>query len=126
MYLWIKNLQAKTWRLGPFYMEKSYPEREGHAPSPVNFSDRLGTGYFSSPGERNLADPPFECNFTEVIPPKTLDDCRVPHPPHVFIFRANLSGPPSESFQSFSAIPPFVLPKSSDPPSNPPPPRPKR
>ena len=81
MYLWIKNLQAKTWRLGPFYMEKSYPEREGHAPSPVNFSDRLGTGYFSSPGEGNLADPPFECNFTEVIPPKTLDDCRVPpHP----------------------------------------------
>ena len=112
MYLWIKNLQAKTWRLGPFYMERSYPEREGHAPSPVNFSDRLRTGYFSSPGERNLADPPFECNFTEVIPPKTLDDCHVPPPhPHVFIFRANLSGSPAESFQSFSAIPPFVLPK---------------
>ena len=29
LYLWIKNLQAKTWKLGPYYMEKSYPEKEG-------------------------------------------------------------------------------------------------
>ena len=41
LYLWIKNLQAKTWKLGPFYMEKRYPEKEGHPPSPVNFRDRL-------------------------------------------------------------------------------------
>ena len=46
--------------------------------------------------------------------------------PHVFIFQANLSGPPSESFQSFQQspllgsqlrlIPPFVLPKIKAPP----------
>ena len=33
-------------------------------------------------------------------PLKIFDDFRDP-PPHVFIFQANLSGPPSESFQSF-------------------------
>ena len=41
LYFWIENLQAKTWKLGYFYMEKSYPEKEGHPPSPVNFRDRL-------------------------------------------------------------------------------------
>ena len=41
LYFWIENLQAKTWKLGYFYMEKSYPEKEGHPPSPVNFIDRL-------------------------------------------------------------------------------------
>ena len=52
---------------------------------------------------------------------------------HVFIFQANLSGPPSESFQSFQRspllgsqlrlIPPFVLLQSSDPPKILPPPQ---
>ena len=55
----------------------------------------------------------------------TFDDFRDPLP-HVFIFQANLSGPPSESFQSFQQspllgsqlrlIPPFVLPKIKWPP----------
>ena len=44
---------------------------------------------------------PCECYFTEEIPLITFDDFRDPPPPHVFIFQANLSGPPSESFQSF-------------------------
>ena len=44
---------------------------------------------------------PFESYFTEVIPPnQTFDDFR-DLPPHVFIIQANLSDPPSESFQSF-------------------------
>ena len=49
------------------------------------------------------ANPHFECYFTEVIPPPpiTFDDFRDPPPSHVFIFQENLSGPPSESFQSF-------------------------
>ena len=61
---------------------------------------------------------PCECYFTEVIPLITFDDFRDP-PPHVFIFQANLSGPPSESLQSFQLspllgsqlrlIPPFVF-----------------
>ena len=38
LYFWFENLQAKTWKLGLFYMEKSYPEKEG---DPVNFRDRL-------------------------------------------------------------------------------------
>ena len=54
----------------------------------------------------------------------------IPTPQHVFIFQANLSGPPSESFQSFQwspilgsqlrLIPPFVLPKIKWSPENPP------
>ena len=36
----------------------------------------------------------------------------IPPPPHVFIFQVNLSGPPSESFQSFQRFPPFFSPKS--------------
>lgn len=27
-------------------MEKSYPDKEGHPPSPFNFSDRLGIGHY--------------------------------------------------------------------------------
>ena len=42
---------------------------------------------------------------------------RSPPPPHVFIFQANLSGPPFESFQSFQRSPlrtdpPFCSPKN--------------
>lgn len=37
-------------------MEKSYPKKEGHPPNPVNFSDRLGTGYYLSPGEGGAED----------------------------------------------------------------------
>ena len=73
-------------------------------------------------GLRNLADPPFECHFTEVIFPNNIWWLlRSPAHPHAFIFQANLSGPPSESFQSFQwspllgsqlrLIPPFVLSK---------------
>ena len=61
---------------------------------------------------------PCECYFTEVIPLITFDAFR-DSPPHVFIFQANLSGPPSESLQSFQLspllgsqlrlIPPFVF-----------------
>ena len=63
----------------------------------------LGTGHYLSPGvgggggfgtktRSNLAYPPFECYFTEVIPLITFDDFRDP-PLHVFIFQANLSAP---------------------------------
>ena len=73
-------------------------------------------------GLRNLADPPFECHFTEVIFPNNIWWLlRSPAHPHAFIFQANLSGPPSESFQSFQWSPllgsqlrligPFVLSK---------------
>ena len=50
----------------------------------------------------HLADTPFECYFTKVIPLTTFDDFREPPPPpSVFIFQANLSDPSSESFRSF-------------------------
>ena len=62
---------------------------------------------------------PFECYFTEVIPPNNIWWLSRSPPPHVFIFHANLSGPPSESLQSFQLspllgsqlrlIPPFVF-----------------
>ena len=48
----------------------------------------------------NLADPLFECYFTEVIPLITIDDFCDP-PSNVFIFQADLSGSSSESFQTF-------------------------
>ena len=62
----------------------------------------------------------------------TFDDFRdPPPPPHVFIFQANLSGLPFESFQSFQwspllgsqlpLIPPFCSPKNQVIPQNPPP-----
>ena len=77
---------------------------------------------------------PFCLNVTSLkwSPLKTFDDFSDP-PPFVFIFQANLSGPLSESFQSFQRssllgsqlrlIPPFVLPKIkwSPPKSSPPP-----
>ena len=69
----------------------------------------------------HLANPPFECHFTEVIPPNNLL-MTFAIPPHVLIFQANLSGPPSESFQSFQQsallssqlrlIPPLYSPKN--------------
>ena len=37
--------------------------------------------------------------------PQSLTPPPPPHPPHVFIFQANLSGPLSESFQSFQRSP---------------------
>ena len=41
-------------------------------------------GFWAKQGETDLADPPFECYFTEVIPLITFDDFRVPPlpPPH--------------------------------------------
>ena len=58
----------------------------------------------------NLADPPFGCYFTEVIPPNNIWWLsRPPTPPHVFIFQANLSDPPSESFQSLQWSPFWIL-----------------
>ena len=63
-------------------------------------------------------DSPFYCYFTEAIPPNNFWWLSQ-SPPHVFTFQANLSGPPSEPFQSFQRfplsgsqlrlIPPFVL-----------------
>ena len=38
------------------------------------------------------------------MPPNNFDDLRDP-PSHVSIFQANLSGPPSESFQNFKRFP---------------------
>ena len=66
----------------------------------------------------NLADPPFECYFTEVIPLITFDDFRDFPSHHVFIFQAILSGPPSESFQSFQRPPllTFEFSVTTDPP----------
>ena len=46
--------------------------------------------------------------MTFTIPPP-------PSPPHVFIFQANLSGPLSESFQSFQRSPPFGFLVTNDP-----------
>ena len=79
----------------------------------------LGTGHYLSPGEGAggtqdlwrwiLADLPCECYFPEVIPPDNfwwLARSPPPRPPpRVFIFQANLRGPPSESFQSFQRSP---------------------
>ena len=63
--------------------------------------------------------PPFECYFAEVLPPNNIWWPSRSPPHHVFIFQTNLSGPPSESFQSLHwsrllgsqlrLIPPFVL-----------------
>ena len=53
---------------------------------------RGGGGGFGTKTRSNLAYPPFECYFTEVIPLITFDDFRDP-PLHVFIFQANLSAP---------------------------------
>ena len=83
---------------------------------------KLGTGHCLSPAKWNLIDPPFECCFTEVIPPNNFWwFSRPPPPPYVFVFQANLSGSPSESFHKFQwsplldsqlrVIPPFVLTK---------------
>ena len=61
--------------------------------------------------------PPFECYFTEVIPPNNF--CwlsRFPPPRlYVFIFQANLIGSPSESFQTFQWYP-FGFSVTTDPP----------
>ena len=75
----------------------------------------------------NLAVPHLNVtSLIRVIPPNNflfLMTFAIPPPPlpHVFIFHANLSGPPSEFFQSFQQstvlgsqlrlMPPFVLPK---------------
>ena len=56
---------------------------------------------------------PFECYFTEVIPLNNFWWLSR-SPPHVFIFQGNLSGPPSEFFQSFQRYLPL---KSSPSPT---------
>ena len=87
----------------------------------------IRNGHSLSPGRRGseglglntvkLAHPHFECYFTEVIPLITIDNFG--DSPHVSIVQANLSGPRSESLQSFqltplfrpsvTTYPPFVL-----------------
>ena len=69
--------------------------------------ERGGEGGFKAKqGETDLADPPFECYFTEVIHLITFDDFRgSPIPPHALIFQANFSGSSSESYQSFQRCP---------------------
>ena len=57
----------------------------------------------------NLADPLI-----------TFDDFREIPTPHVFIFQANLSGPPSESIKSFQRSPLWVLSYDRLPPPPPP------
>ena len=83
-------------------MERAY-ENKG----PVIIYRLAGSGGFGAKLRWNLADPPFECYFTEVPPPpppqERLMTFAIPY--HVFIFQANLSGPPSESFQSFERFP---------------------
>ena len=41
----------------------------------------MGGGGCGAKKRQNLADPPFECYFTEVIPLITFDDFRDPPPP---------------------------------------------
>ena len=56
-----------------------------------------------------LSQSPFECYFTEVIPPnQTFDDFR-DLPPHVFIIQAKLSDPPLNPSKVFSDPPFWVL-----------------
>ena len=79
----------------------------------------FGTGHYLSPGvgrriwdlkRWNSADAPFQCYFAEVIPLITFDDFRdPPPPPYVFIFQANLSGPPLYPSKVFSDLPFWVL-----------------
>ena len=56
--------------------------RQGKAPwhgDEVDVSPgRERGGFWAKQGETDLADPPFECYFTEVIPLITFDDFRVP------------------------------------------------
>ena len=83
-----------------------------------------GGGGFGGKTRWNLADTPFECYFTEVIPPNNF--WWLSRSPTVFIFQANLSGPHSESIRSFQRspllcsqlqlIPLLFYQKSSDPP----------
>ena len=64
---------------------------------------------------QNLADPPFECYFTKVIPPNNFW-WLLRSPPHVLIFQANLSGPHLlVILPKFSAIPPFGPSVTTDP-----------
>ena len=99
----------------------------------------IGTGHYLLPGgtgdlglnKVKFSRPPFECYFSEVIPPNNIWWPSRSPPHYVFIFQPNLSGPPTESFQSLHwspllgsqlrLIPPFVLLKIKWSPPNPPP-----
>ena len=67
-----------------------------------------GGGGFGAKQCEILADPPFECYFTEVIPPNNIWWLSR-SPPHVFILQANLSGPPLNPSKVFSDSPLWVL-----------------
>ena len=67
---------------------------------------RGGGGGWGAKTRWNLADPLFEFYFTEVIPPNNVWCLSSSPPPHVFIFQANLSGPP-RMLPKFSATPSF-------------------
>ena len=56
-----------------------------------------GGGFGAKQGEI-YPIPPSNVTSLKWSPLKTFDDFRDPSGSHVFIFQANLSGPPSESF----------------------------
>ena len=104
----------------------------------MGYNLRQGQGFEGLGGwsRWNLADPHFECYFTEVIPPNNVWwFSRSPHPMSSFSKQIWVVPPLPWSFQSFQwspllgsqlrLIPPFVLLKSKWSPQNPPPPLPK-
>ena len=93
----------------------------------------IGTVHYLSPGERrilgktrwNLADSPFECYFTEVLPLNNF--WWLSRSPLCLHFPSKFEWSPLWILPKFSAISPFVLPKikwsplkSSAPPPPPP------
>ena len=93
-----------------------------------------GGGEFGAKQCEILADPPFECYFTEVIPPNNIWWLSR-FPSLMFSFSKPIWVVPPESFQSFqwsphfgfsvTTDPPFCSPKTQViPPKNPPPPPP--
>ena len=90
-----------------------------------------GTGNYSSPGEWGggeaedlglkkvrflLGDPPFECYFTEVIPPNNISWLSRSPPPCLH-FASNFECPPPYwTLPKFSAIPPFGFSVTNDSP----------
>ena len=88
---------------------------------------KLGTGHCLSPAKWNLIDSPFECCFTEVIPPNNFWWFSPPTPPHMSSFSKQIwvvrPLNPSISFSdplfwilSYEWSPLLFSQKSSDPP----------
>ena len=101
---------------------------------PVIIYRRGGGEGFGAKQCEILADPPFECYFTEVIPPNNIWWLSRFPPASSFHFPSQFEWSPPESFQSFqwspllgsrlrlTPPPPFCSPKTQViPPKNPPP-----